>query len=163
MPVLWSIIAASSFRTAPTIKSLISNKTILPSLLFFIVVCSYKEWAGGWTFGPRYLMPVFVLILFSQIQKIKLDTYKKLWFWIPVTFGLTYAFLAKFTVIYSIPSKFHFPIVQVIIPKLQQGSFNDGNLLSMIFNVDPKFAPFAFILIFTLGFILLYRKSVSAT
>lgn len=159
IPVLWSIFYAIKWTSWIGLKNLLKSNLWMPIIVFVLLLMSYQEWHGGWTFGPRYLLPATTLFIIGFASQIQLDGRKKYWFYIPVGIGFIYTFLDKITVMYSIPSASKFPFIQTIWPALKEGRINEGNVLSYLFNVSPIIAAMIWLLLFAVGFYLMMRIS----
>ncbi len=127
------------------------------SLLFFLVIASYDVWWGGWCYGSRLLFPVAVLLIFEGVQQLLKIRFSKVLFWILTGFGLAGAFLAKITVVYSIPSGASNPFFDTIFPNIRLENFNPNNLLTMIFGMEPLFSGILWLVIFLFSIIMLKR------
>ena len=134
------------------------------SVIFFLVIASYDVWWGGWCYGPRLLFPVAVLLVFEGILQLSEIRFSKTLFWILTGFGLAGAFLAKITIVYSIPSSASNPFFDTIFPNIRLGNFNPNNLMTMIFGVDPLISGILWLCIFIfsiIGLNQLHRKTAS--
>ena len=100
-------------------------------------------------------MPAITLLLIGFVHNISLNSYRKWWFWIPVSFGLISALLTKITVMYSIPSEVEHPLLETIVPKLMSGELNDGN----VFGINPLFGAILLLSLMVVGFTLLLQAS----
>jgi len=152
MPVLIASVLAFNWKWEG-IRNFISNPVIVPALTLTLALSAYSEWHGGWTFGPRYLMPAMILIFVGNVHKIELKGVKKYLFWIPVLLGLTYTFIAKVTVLRDIPSKFKYPFYQFVWPNFMSGNFNEGQVLTYLFDIPYSVAAAVFVLAFTASII----------
>ena len=121
------------------------------SVVYFLVVASYFGWWGGWTYGPRLLFPVAVFLVYEGIVKISDYKFSAAFFWILTVFGLAGAFLAKITVVYSVPTDSLHPFSQTIFPAIKAGSFNPNNLTTIIFGINPALAAIIWIVGFAGG------------
>jgi hypothetical protein len=125
------------------------------SIVYFLVVAAYFGWWGGWTYGPRLLFPVAVLLVYEGIVKISDYKFSAAFFWVLTIFGLAGAFLAKITVVYSIPTDSLHPFQQTIFPAIKAGSFNPNNLATIIFGINPALAAIIWIVGLAAGIFLL--------
>jgi hypothetical protein len=114
-------------------------------------------WWGGWCYGPRLLFPVAVLLGFEGIVQISNVRFSRILFLILTGFGLLGAFLAKVTVVYSIPSESSNPFFDTIFPNIRLENFNPNNLANMIFGVNPLISGILWFGIFILSIIVLDR------
>jgi hypothetical protein len=111
------------------IKSLLLHPVILPFMLTLLFISSHAAWEGGWSYGPRHLMAVAVLLIYYFIQSASFGN-NKLVFWLTCGYGLVCTLLSKLTVLYSVP-ELQENILAYLISK-RGDAFNDGNLLSLI-------------------------------
>lgn len=148
MPVLAFFLFILIRESAFFKSAFYNNYLIIPCLAYFLVFSSYHDWWGGWSYGPRQLLPVAILLLFSGIQFI---ARRKHPVWLFVAFcipGLMCAVMAKSTILYNLPTKFMYPIFEVVIPKFLKGEFNYCNLLTYIFDFPTSIANMIWIAIF---------------
>lgn len=151
------------FKNIP-LKKFRSHYLTYISVLFFVFIASYQAWWGGWTYGPRLLFPLAVLLLYEGIYQLSKFPFSRIAFWILTVFGLAGAVLAKLTVVYSIPSESINPFLDTIFPNLVSGHFNPNNLATMIFGLNPLLAGLLWVLLFGFSVIGLswYFRTVKA-
>ena len=115
------------------------------TLLILVLVAGYLfinsgfyGWHGGWTFGPRYLVPIFPFLAFP----IAFATWEPFWFYI--LFGIS-AFQVSLAVVglSHIPHEIQNPIIEFILPCLGYGymALNAGRLIGLqnIWSAIPFF------------------------
>jgi len=146
-----------------SLKSIASHYLTWISIIYFLVVSGYFGWWGGWTYGPRLLFPIAILLLYEGILQVSKYEISKPVFWALTVFGLLGAFLAKLTVLYSIPTESLHPFVQTIFPAVASGSFNPNNLPTMLFGLGPLVSGLFWILLFIVSMVLLNRNYRSLT
>jgi len=133
----------------------------VPSFIYFIFIASYFGWWGGWTYGPRLLMGLTIILLYEVIVRFNFVPKSKWFFILLVSFGLLVIILAKVTIVYNAPTGKYFPFKELVLPKLFSGNINPNNFLSLYTGISPLLASFIFVLLMFLviGFLyLLYRK-----
>lgn len=141
------------------IKLISSNYILLPSILVIVLISSYFLWWGGWSYGPRLLLFVAVLLFYEGLCLIDTSLYSKLFFWFFVLAGLILSIAAKITVLYSIPSEIHFPFTDLFIVAINSFEFNDGNVLTYFFGIKPFVANLVWLMLFPIfGFLLTKLK-----
>ena len=140
------LIRASSF----CLKKILSDSVLFPIIVFFIAVTSFREWHGGWTYGPRYLIPPVVLFLYAFAGRISELNHKKAWIWAAMAIGLILTLSAKLTVQYSIPSNVKIPWLDSILPAVKSGNWLDTSLLQHFLHVSPGIACTIFVLLMML-------------
>lgn len=147
------------------LKNIKSDLVLLPVLFFLLALISFSEWSGGWTFGPRYLFPATGLLLFVLLPRLRFTEQKSLWIYIPLGFGLIYAMMTKITILYSIPSDSDFPLIQIIIPNLLNGHFNDGSMTERLSILNSANSALLFVFLFFSALLFIYylcKKEISA-
>ena len=139
---------------------MIKKKVFLPEaliiiIIFFGYICingGFYGWHGGWTYGPRYLIPMLpflaIPIAFAPLRSI----------WFALIFSISIFQVVLSTAIFiHVPDEIVNPLFEIIIPFLTDGftAINIGNLIGL---KDPfSFLPLLILLItFT---ILLLRKT----
>ncbi len=148
-----------SFRE--TVYSFFSHYLILISLVSVLFISGYFEWWGGWCYGPRLIFFIAVLLCFEGIRYYSSQKNFKPMFWALMLFGMACTFMAKSTVVYSVPTEIQNPITGQVIPNFTNGNFNPNNILTMIFGVAPQTANYIWLLAFTMitiGLTLGYKK-----
>lgn len=121
------------------------------SVLFFIAFTAHFTWWGGWCYGPRYLAPIATLLLYEGTVYLSRKGFSRRAFWALTTFGFVLAFIARTTELYMVPEKFKNPVIELLIPSVVAGKFNQGNLLTMIFGIPAWFAAGLWLAFFLLG------------
>ena len=74
------------------------------------------------------------------------------------------AWMAKSTVVYSIPTEEKYPVFGYVFHAFRTKNFNPDNLFSMIFGMNPQFSIYCWVVIFIGSIIwlnLLYKKITS--
>ncbi|MBI5217315.1 MAG: hypothetical protein HY958_00095 [Bacteroidia bacterium] len=153
------------FRKTPVreiLGSVLSNYLIIASIAVIVLVSSYFGWWGGWTYGPRLILFIAVLLLYEGILFLSKQDFSKIFFWIPVIFGILCTFLDKATLLYSIPSEVKFPFSDMIIPQFFSWQLNSNNLFSLFFGTHTLFSFLIWCILFITFVILMtviFRKS----
>ncbi len=140
-----------------TVKRLFNNYLAPSCILYLLFVSSYYMWWGGWTYGPRHLTVIAMLLTFEGVIYFSRHKFNKAIFWILTGFGFLSAFLAKSTVLYSIPSEIEWPLFQTVIPKFLSKDINPNNLLTIFFDMSPVTAMYFWLILFTGITFVLYR------
>lgn len=130
-------------------KELLRNYLIVSGAVYLLFVSSYFMWWGGWTYGPRHLTVIAMLLTFEGIVYCSRHQFSKTLFWALTGFGFIAAFLAKSTVLYSIPSEVGWPLFQRIWPEFLNGTINPNNLLTIFFDISPAAAMWTWLLLFS--------------
>ena len=157
------------------IISLIKNKRlVLPletrclavfGVVFFFVISSFFTWWGGWSYGPRYLIVLAVLLIYEGMLIISQNKINTPLFVTIALLGLIGAWIAKATVVYMVPfpeyDGFFNPFLHVLLPDLFAGRFNANNALTAFFDISPQAGACSWLLIYfisLIGLSMLYKK-----
>ncbi|MCC7301992.1 MAG: hypothetical protein IT233_05070 [Bacteroidia bacterium] len=132
-PVLIIFLAAglSALRRGNILQRLRAEYVVPASLIFFLFIAGYFGWHGGWTYGPRLLFPIAVLLMVRALPLLSQRT----WFPWAASFsfaGILMSLMAKMTHAYSLPTEERNPVVQILWPAVKQGAWNGNDVLSMI-------------------------------
>jgi len=141
--------------TKYSLKHYLLNPVVLPSIIYFIIISSYFMWWGGWTYGPRHLTAIAIIICYEAIPYIIKNGYNKIVFWILIFIGFATAFIAKITLQYSLPSEFKNPLFDLIFPEFFKGNFNNNNVLSLLFGLNNGTSAIIWIVLFFIGILLI--------
>ncbi len=143
-------------------KYILTNYLIVPSIVYYFFIASYFGWWGGWTYGPRFLLALAILLIYEGVLYLADKKFSKVIFWILIGFGLICSILAKVTFVYSIPTNIANPVVELIIPGFLNGELNPNNLLSIFFGTKPLVAFIVFMVIFSGSILVLnfWHKSI---
>lgn len=139
----------------------ITNYLVLPGMVYYIFIASYFAWWGGWTYGPRLLSGLIILLIYEGLIFITNQKITPIAFWITSALGFIWIFGARLTIAYSAPTGAYNPLASLVWPKIKSGQFSENNLLSIFFNVSPTLAAGLFISIFIFGSIVFtyaYKK-----
>ncbi len=134
-------------------------------IIFFLTMSSFFTWWGGWSYGPRYLIVLAVLLLYEGMLVISGGKINFLLFSATALLGLAGAWIAKATVVYMIPfpegDGFFNPFLHVLLPDLFSGFFNANNALTAFFDISPPVGAFSWLILYAVsvtGLHLLYKK-----
>ncbi|MEP7170220.1 MAG: hypothetical protein ABI855_12680 [Bacteroidota bacterium] len=153
------------FRKKNFDSTALKDYLVRPCIIYFLAICTNVAWYGGWCYGPRYLSAIAVLFLFEGSMRMSKQTRpKKILFYFFTCIGLLFAFMAKSTVIYSLPTEEKNPMFNIIIPEFFKGNFNKNNLLSILFNTDAPTGNFLWLpfLFAGLYFFYYWQKRIGA-
>ena len=134
-------------------------------IIFFLVISSFFTWWGGWSYGPRYLIVLAVLLLYEGMLIISRDKINKTVFAATALFGIAGAWIAKATLVYMVPfpeyEGFFNPFLHILLPDLFAGRFNANNALTAIFDISPQIGVYSWLLLYAISVIglhMLYKK-----
>lgn len=167
-PVLYCIAFCLILMLIRNKKVFLSPETkfiALFGITFFLIISSFFTWWGGWSYGPRYLIVLAVLLLYEGMLVISLNRISTFLFLVTALFGVAGAWIAKATVVYLVPfpadDRFFNPFLHVLLPDLFAGRFNANNALTALFDVSPQTGVFGWLVLYIvslIGLSILYRK-----
>ena len=128
------------------------------SILYLLLISSHLMWTGGWSYGPRHLIPVTVLLLFEGIRCLSRNPFSQTAFMLISGAGLLCSWLAKSTKLYMLPDWpiYPNPLVNIIIPNFTSAKFNTNNLGVWLLDASPGFSILLWIILCVASLILLY-------
>lgn len=128
----------------------------LPAVLTLLFVCSVGMWWGGWAFGPRHLSTVAVLLAYRTLPSIAAFPWSRVPMMVLGLLGLSYTFMAKSTVWYSLPTEIRRPFSEVILPALERSEFTICQW-PVVLGATPRVSTMLFLLCFGTALVLLNR------
>lgn len=146
---------------------LLKHPVFTSFLALFILISCYFIWWGGYSWGPRYLIPAACILAFFSPQLWEKVQKKKLALMILIGSFVPH-FLAKSTVLFLIPDRLSpegeasYPFSDVIWKAVKEGNFNSNNWLSFLFDTPPFFSALFCLLAFAIWLIAverIYRKA----
>ncbi len=146
--ILFFIVMAFKPVIMKGIRYFLTSYLILPIIIYYFFIASYFGWWGGWSYGPRLLLAVAILLTYEGVIYLSGKKFSGTLFWIITGFGIVCTFITKATLSYSIPTEIANPIPDMIIPHFIRGEFNPNNLLTMLFGTKPVYAFAFFVLLF---------------
>ena len=118
-------------------------------------------WYGGWTYGPRHLTAIAILIGYEGITYLSKHKIIKPIILDFIGIGFVCSILAKSTITYSNPSEMKYPIFQNIIPNFIKYNFNQNNIFTALYHLNAGYAIIIWLLIFFISIYFLnyfYKK-----
>ena len=115
------------------------------SILFFILISCYFGWHGGWTYGPRLLFPIAVLLICRSIP-VLLSGWKFIAAIIASCFGLIMSLAVKATHVYSLPTEELNPVFNLVFPSLSRSEWNGNDLFSFVSGSPSGLSIIVFVL-----------------
>jgi hypothetical protein len=106
----------------------------LPPLVvaYVVLIASYYMWWGGWSYGPRLLIPVAMPVFYEGIVLLATRGVSRPLFYAATGVGLAFAVLAKATAGYMLPDALHDPIPGYLVPFVKLGWFDGASLASWL-------------------------------
>lgn len=135
------------------------NYLFLITVGYFLMISAHKMWWGGWSYGPRQLMPIGVLLLFESVVFISKIEIKKFVFYLFSSLCLIITWVVKSTVMYSVPTEIKNPFTDYFFQKVVSGASNPNNLFTMIFGLNPWTAAIFWLLSFAVLMFFLHFRS----
>tara|TARA_B100001109_G_scaffold255892_1_gene262574 strand:+ start:13874 stop:15292 length:1419 start_codon:yes stop_codon:yes gene_type:complete len=149
-------------------RRLIKDPVLINSLALFLLISSYFIWWGGYSWGPRYLIPMACILALHAANLWKNDKIRIVGV---VVLGISFVIqlLNKATVLFLIPDRLSnegeasYPFTDVVLKAINEGRFNANNLLTWVFDIPANWAFISFFVLFVSWIVILeiqYRKSV---
>jgi hypothetical protein len=167
-PVLYCIAFCIILMLIKNKKVFLSLETYFLALFgitFFLIISSFFTWWGGWSYGPRYLIVLAVLLLYEGILVISQNRISTFLFVVTALVGIAGAWIAKATVVYMVPlpadDGFYNPFLYVLLPDLFAGKFNANNALTALFDISPQTGVYSWLILYIISLIglsFLYKK-----
>lgn len=136
-------------------------------IAFFLTISSFFTWWGGWSYGPRYLIILAVLLLYEGMLVIAGEKISRFLFFATALLGLAGSWIAKATVVYMVPfpdpryEHLLNPFFNVLLPAIFGRMFNANNALTAFFNISPQAGVLSWLFVYfvsLIGLNVLYRK-----
>lgn len=141
----------------PYAAAIVTDYLAIFGFAFFVAIASFFTWWGGWSYGPRYLIPLAVLLMYETVGAAADAPFGKTPFLLFTGYGLVCSWVAKATLVYLIPSQFLHgkqtanTFFQVLLPEFMERRYNANNLLSLIFGMPPLAGAVLWIAAFALS------------
>lgn len=135
---------------------LLKSYLLIPFTLYFIFVASYFAWWGGWTYGPRLLLAMVLILLYELVMYFSKHPISRVLFYVLSFAGLLVIMPAKGTIAYSAPTGIYNPFYELVLKGIGKNIYNPNNIVSMLFPVNPGIAFLIFVVVFVGGFTLFY-------
>jgi tetratricopeptide (TPR) repeat protein len=136
----------------------IKNYLFVTIVAYLLLYSSYYQWAGGWAFGPRYLIPLVIIMLYEGVLYLSSRPFSAYVFYALTGLGLVFTWMDKSTKIYQVPddpAHFGNPIFNVIIPDFFKHKFNTNLLPVFMFDSNPVIAIYLWPIFFVASLIVL--------
>ena len=123
------------------------NLALLSFIVSFLLLCFNESWFGGWTYGPRYLVPSIALFLYVFLNRVPTDTRRQRGLFLCFSVFALLISLSGKLLQFSAPSGVLFPHVDEAWPALKEGRINPSGLLSFM-GVDKSLSLLVFVALF---------------
>lgn len=122
------------------------DPVLLPALLTIVAMSGFGGWWGGWTYGPRYLSAVAVLLFYRCLPSLASWRWSTAALPLFACFGMLCTFAAKDTVGFSLPTEFMHPMIQVVLPAV--GTMHAIDQWPVLLGVPARWCSVLFLLVF---------------
>ena len=115
---------------------------------YVALISSYFVWWGGWSYGPRHLIPLAMILFYEGIPFVarRRSLHAPL-LWASVA-GIAMVWVAKATVLHIMPENYTNPIFDLALPKLLQGDLRSDAVVTRLFGFHPIVAAPIWIVLF---------------
>ncbi len=131
------------------------------TMSFYVLLISANVlWWGGWTYGPRHLIPVTLIALYEGVIYLSKKPFSKAFFYIASGIGILFVWMDKSTKIYMIPEGsgpvfYGNPVFDLIVPDFMKDKFNANTVPTLAFNTSPSFSVYLWPVLFVAGVVVL--------
>ena len=115
-------------------------------------------WWGGWTYGPRHLIPVAIITIYEGVLYLSKKSFSHYFFYLLTGLGLLFAWMDKSTKIYMLPddpNRFSNPIFDIVWPDFMKHHFNTNMIPVFLFDSSPTFSIYLWPLLFIVSMVFL--------
>ena len=115
---------------------------------YLVLISSYFVWWGGWSYGPRHLIPLAMLLFYEGIPFVarRRSLHAPL-LWASAA-GIAMVWVAKATVLHIMPENYANPVFELALPKLLQGDLRSDAVVTRLFGFHPIVAAPLWIVLF---------------
>ncbi len=117
-------------------------------IVFFMVLSSFHFWHGGWAYGPRYLLPLSVILLYAFCKELLIQKNISKWLVLYISCFFILHFFGRITTGNSVPTMVYHPFSAWVFPKLTHFDLNTNNLLSIYCDTAPVLANITWLVLF---------------
>jgi len=110
----------------------------------FVVIASFFTWWGGWSYGPRYLLAMAVVLVYEGLLFLARFRIPSGVIAAVTGFGLLSAWCAKATVVYFVPDPLFVDhrrfvtLIDLLAPEFLANRCNANNLGTMLLDLAPR-------------------------
>lgn len=181
--MLWYVIKSgyrNSFKNISNKMTLvytgIKNYLLMTIIAYLILYSAYYQWPGGWAFGPRYLIPMVMIVLYEGVIFLSSKRILPYVFYGLTGLGLLFTWMDKSTKLFMLPdfpqdyekmnlnasllhkiSIYKNPVFNIVLPDFMQHKFNANMLPVFLFDTSPIAAIHIWPLLFIAGIIFLSK------
>lgn len=135
------------------VKKHLTDPVLVNSLALFALISAYFIWWGGYSWGPRYLIPMACILALHSAILWENKGFRKIGLLV-LSISFLLHFAAKATVLFLIPDRLSnqgeasFPFTEVVVEAIKAGNYNSNNLFSWWFDLYPKYSAICFLILF---------------
>ncbi len=152
----------------------IRNYLLVTVVAYLVLYSAYYQWPGGWAFGPRYLIPMVMIVLYEGVIFLSSQRISPYVFYGLTGLGLLFTWMDKSTKLFMLPdfpqdykkmnldpsllhliSVYKNPIFNIVIPDFMQHKFNANLLPVFMFDISPALAIYTWPVLFIAGILFL--------
>jgi hypothetical protein len=85
-------------------------------------------WWGGWSYGPRHLTAIAVMLAWRSLPALGAASWARWPFFLTATFGVLCAVAAKSTCWFAVASEYRHPLAELVWWNVARHSFNGMQL-----------------------------------
>lgn len=134
-PVL--LLAVLYFRSAWHRPGAWLHPLSLLAISYLLLVGSYYMWWGGWSYGPRHLLPPVALLFFEGVGLLARSRFPRSVFYGLCGVGLAFALAAKVTAGELLPNEFVNPLVDVVLWNFVSGETSNHLAATLALGLSP--------------------------
>jgi hypothetical protein len=115
---------------------------------YLALISSYFVWWGGWSYGPRHLIPLAMILFYEGIPfAARRRSLHRPLLWASVA-GIAMVWVAKATVLHIMPENYTNPVFDLALPKLLQADLRSDAVVTRLFGFHPIVAAPMWIVLF---------------
>jgi hypothetical protein len=115
------------------------------------LISSYFIWWGGWSYGPRHLIPLAMLLFYEGIPMLARTGRFRAWLYSASACGIGMVWIAKSTALYLMPEQFSNPVFDLALPSFLQGQLRHDSILTLLLHVDPLVGSYVWLVLFVIS------------
>jgi hypothetical protein len=120
----------------------------LLTLGYLALISSYFVWWGGWSYGPRHLIPLAMILFYEGIPLVARRRSLHAPLLLASLAGIAMVWMAKATVLHIMPENYANPVFDLALPKLLHGDLRSDAVVTRLFGFHPIVAAPLWIVLF---------------
>jgi hypothetical protein len=121
------------------------------TICYVLLISSYFVWWGGWSYGPRHLMPLAMLLFYEGVPMLARTGRFRGWIYAASAVGIGMVWIAKSTALYIMPEQFSNPVLDLALPAFLNGQLRHDAIPTQLFGLDPLVASWIWLALFVVG------------